>query len=107
VTDFRDQIRHDIDSRLAELKPLVKEYNCLEMATQAVAGVPGSLARAREQITRETGETDRSPSGAPQRLESQNATLSIRQRHARGAGAREKRAALAVRDRRRKAASYT
>jgi hypothetical protein len=42
VTDFLDQKRQEISNRLKELKPLVDEFNRLEAAASALAGVGGS-----------------------------------------------------------------
>jgi hypothetical protein len=42
VTDFLDEKRREITDRLKELKPLVDEYNRLESAASALAGVGGS-----------------------------------------------------------------
>jgi hypothetical protein len=42
VTDFLDEKRQEISSRLAELKPLVDEYSRLEAAAAALEGVGGS-----------------------------------------------------------------
>lgn len=51
MADFLDEKRKEIDSRLQELKPLVDEYNRLEKAAAALAGVGarsnGSTARRR------------------------------------------------------------
>jgi hypothetical protein len=44
VTDFLDQKRREITDRLKELKPQVDEYNRLEAAAAALAGVGGSAA---------------------------------------------------------------
>jgi len=41
VPDFLDEKRDEIDDRLAELKPLVDEYNRLRAASAALAGVDG------------------------------------------------------------------
>ena len=46
MTDFLDEKRREIADRLAELKPLVDEYNRLEAASSALAGVKGSSAAA-------------------------------------------------------------
>jgi hypothetical protein len=46
VTDFLDEKRREINDRLAELKPLIDEYNRLEAAATALAGVGGSATRA-------------------------------------------------------------
>jgi hypothetical protein len=42
VTDFLDEKRREITDRLKELKPAVDEYNRLEAAASALAGVGGS-----------------------------------------------------------------
>lgn len=42
MTDFLDEKRREITGRLNELKPLVDEYNRLEAAATALAGVGGS-----------------------------------------------------------------
>jgi hypothetical protein len=44
VTDFLDEKRQEISSRLKELRPLVDEFNRLEAAAAALAGVIGSAA---------------------------------------------------------------
>jgi hypothetical protein len=43
MADFLDEKRREIDARLKELRPLVDEYNRLEKAAAALAGV-GSIA---------------------------------------------------------------
>jgi hypothetical protein len=42
VTDFLDEKRKEIDTRLRELQPLVDEYQRLEQAAAALAGVTKS-----------------------------------------------------------------
>jgi hypothetical protein len=42
VTDFLDEKRQEITARLTELKPVVDEYNRLEAAASALAGVGGA-----------------------------------------------------------------
>jgi hypothetical protein len=42
VTDFLDEKRDEIDDRLAELKPLIEEYNRLLAAAAALRGVDGA-----------------------------------------------------------------
>ena len=42
MTDFLDEKRREITDRLKELKPAVDEYNRLEAAASALAGVGGS-----------------------------------------------------------------
>ena len=46
MTDFLDEKRREIQARLKELKPLVDEYQRLEAAEQALAGVNGYGPRA-------------------------------------------------------------
>jgi hypothetical protein len=50
VTDFLDEKRREINDRLAELKPLIDEYNRLEAAATALAGVGGSAPASRAAI---------------------------------------------------------
>ncbi len=50
MTDFLDEKRREITDRLAELKPLVDEYNQLQTAASALAGVGGS-GKARAKAT--------------------------------------------------------
>ena len=47
MTDFLDEKRKEIDARLKELRPLVDEYNRLEKAAAALAGVTGGSAKRR------------------------------------------------------------
>jgi hypothetical protein len=51
VTDFLDEKRKEIASRLGELKPLVDEYHRLEAAAGALAGVGGSAVRKARAAT--------------------------------------------------------
>jgi hypothetical protein len=51
VTDFLDEKRHEITERLKELKPMVDEYNRLEAAAAALAGVGGAAATAGAKAT--------------------------------------------------------
>src|SRR5688572_33015837 len=46
MADFLDEKRKEIDARLRELRPLVDEYNRLEKAASALAGVGGTQQRA-------------------------------------------------------------
>jgi hypothetical protein len=46
VTDFLEEKRREIANRLKELKPAVDEYNRLESAASALAGVRGSASTA-------------------------------------------------------------
>src|SRR5688572_16114622 len=47
MTDFLDEKRKEIEARLRELKPLVDEYNRLEQAAAALAGVGADGPRAK------------------------------------------------------------
>jgi hypothetical protein len=46
MADFLDEKRREIDARLKELRPLVEEYNRLEKAAAALAGVGNGGTRA-------------------------------------------------------------
>jgi hypothetical protein len=46
MVDFLDEKRKEITDRLRELKPAVDEYNRLEAAASALAGLQGSSASA-------------------------------------------------------------
>jgi len=46
VNDFLEEKRREIANRLKELKPAVDEYNRLESAASALAGVRGSASAA-------------------------------------------------------------
>ena len=46
MTDFVDEKRKEITSRLSELKPIVDEYRRLEAAASALDGVAGSTRTA-------------------------------------------------------------
>lgn len=56
MTDFLDEKRAEITNRLKELKPLVDEFNRLEAAASALAGVIGTAASdASAVVTRRRG----------------------------------------------------
>jgi hypothetical protein len=46
VTDFLDEKRQEIQSRMAELRPLIDEYSRLEAAAAALEGVGGGSSAA-------------------------------------------------------------
>ena len=52
MTDFLDEKRKEIQSRLKELKPLVDEYTRLEAAERALAGVESKPAQPAQRRTR-------------------------------------------------------
>jgi hypothetical protein len=80
MADFLDEKRKEIDSRLQELRPLVEEYQRLEKAASALAGVGGTQARS-------TGTRRRRSTGARRRG------------RPRGSGSRSKQALELVRAR--------
>ena len=47
MNDFLDEKRREITDRLAELKPLVDEFNRLQTAASALAGVGGAGKKIR------------------------------------------------------------
>jgi len=47
MADFLDEKRNEIDARLRELRPLVDEFNRLEKAAAALAGVGGTQSGTR------------------------------------------------------------
>jgi hypothetical protein len=47
MADFLDEKRKEIDARLRELRPLVEEFNRLEQAAAALAGVGGAQTTTR------------------------------------------------------------
>ena len=55
MTDFLDEKRKEIQSRLKELKPLVDEYQRLEAAERALAGVGSKPARSATAATPRRG----------------------------------------------------
>ena len=59
MADFLDEKRKEIDARLQELRPLVDEFNRLEKAAAALAGVGGSAGRAATRTRRSAGGTRR------------------------------------------------
>jgi hypothetical protein len=55
VTDFLDDKRKEITDRLKELKPAVDEYNRLEAAASALAGIRGAASAAVATAPRRRG----------------------------------------------------
>jgi sugar-specific transcriptional regulator TrmB len=55
MADFLDEKRREIDARLKELRPLVEEYNRLEKAAAALAGVGNGGTRAAARAPRRRG----------------------------------------------------
>src|SRR5919108_378602 len=52
MADFLDEKRKEIDARLRELRPLVDEYERLEKAAAALAGVGGTAQATRRRSAR-------------------------------------------------------
>src|SRR5215213_11617060 len=74
MADFLDEKRREIDARLRELRPLVDEFNRLEKAAAALAGVGGTQAATRRRrsnggTTRRRGRPRGSGNRAKQALE--------------------------------------
>jgi hypothetical protein len=82
VTDFLDEKRREIDDRLAELKPLIDEYNRLEAAAAALAGVRGSAPASRTATAPAAPATPAAPvrrgPGRPRGSKSRKTAASIR-----------------------------
>jgi ribosomal protein S25 len=57
MADFLDEKRKEIDARLRELRPLVDEFNQLEKAAAALAGVGGPRATRTRTRTRRASST--------------------------------------------------
>ena len=62
MADFLDDKRKEIDARVQELRPVVEEFNRLEKAAQALAGLDGSTPRPAR---RRGGGSGRSRRGRP------------------------------------------
>jgi hypothetical protein len=76
VTDFLDEKRQEITDRLKELKPLVDEYNRLEAAASALAGVGGSPSPSSSTVaTRRRGPGR--PKGSGTRKKAATATATV------------------------------
>lgn len=65
MTDFLDDKRKEIETRLRELRPLVDEYNRLEQASRALAGVGGQSPTRRRGGARRTTTSGRRRRGRP------------------------------------------
>jgi hypothetical protein len=69
MADFLDEKRREIDGRLKELRPLVDEYNRIEKAAAALAGVGNGAARSTPARRRGRGRPRGSGTRAKQALE--------------------------------------
>jgi hypothetical protein len=55
MADFLDEKRREIDARMRELRPMVEEYNRLEKAAAALAGVGGNGGARASRSPRQRG----------------------------------------------------
>jgi len=95
TADFLDQKRHEIAARLTELRPLVEEYERLEAAAAALAGVP-ALTPATATAT---AGTRRAPARSKATVErSGGATQGGRRGRPKGSGTRGAEALALVRE---------
>lgn len=69
MPDFLDEKRREIDSRLKELRPLVDEYNRLEKAAAALAGVGNGSVQSPSRRRGRRGRPRGSGTRAKQALE--------------------------------------
>jgi hypothetical protein len=93
VTDFLDEKRDEIDDRLAELRPLIEEYNRLLAAASALRGVDGSgdpsaVVRAPSPAPSQEGRAARDGNGDPSD-EGQAESRDYSEDHGEGDGALE------------------
>ncbi len=88
MPDFLEEKKREIDARLKELRPLVEEYQRLELAVAALDGVPVSNSRAGAAPTRRARRTRKTAS-----------TGTGRRGRPRGSGTRSKQALELVRSR--------
>jgi predicted Rossmann fold nucleotide-binding protein DprA/Smf involved in DNA uptake len=92
MVDFLDEKRKEIDARLKELRPLVDEYNRLEKAASALAGVGVGTGVSASGAAR--SETPRRRRGRPRATAGAAAatTGTTRRGRPRGSGTRGKQA---------------
>ena len=69
MADFLDEKRREIEARLKELRPLVEEYDRLQKAAAALAGVGNGGARQRAPRRRGRGRPRGTGTRAKQALE--------------------------------------
>jgi MarR family len=67
VTDFLDEKRREIQARLKELRPLVDEYQRLEAAERALAGVKGASNGAPKRARTPRAAASARPAGSGRR----------------------------------------
>lgn len=76
MTDFLDEKRQEITNRLKELRPLVDEFNRLEAAASALAGVGGSTSSSSTTVTTRRRGPGR-PKGSGTRKKAATATATV------------------------------
>jgi CRP-like cAMP-binding protein len=96
VTDFLDEKRREIQARLKELKPLVDEFQRLEAAEQALAGLNGTSASGRTAAAAPRATRSRGPARANG---NGNGAGSGRRGRPKGSGQRAQQALELVRNR--------
>jgi hypothetical protein len=84
VPDFLEEKRQEITRRLRELKPAVDEYNRLEAAASALAGVRGSSSTVTTTRRRGPGR----PKGSASRSKATRTTTKARRKPGRPPGKR-------------------
>jgi hypothetical protein len=89
VTDFLDEKRREITDRLKELKPLVDEFNRLEAAASALAGVGGAAASSAGATTTRRRGPGRPRGSATRTKATSTATKATRKPAKRRAGRRK------------------
>jgi hypothetical protein len=94
VTDFLDEKRREINDRLAELKPLIDEYNRLQAASTALAGVGGSAPASRATAT--PAATAAPARRGPGRPRGSKSTTTGTKRRGRPPGSKNKKTAAAA-----------
>lgn len=99
MANFLDQTRREINERLAELRPLLDEYNSLQVAAEALGGIAAAPANgtAATPARRGPGRPRGSKSGAGARTR-RAATGARRGGRPKGTGKRATQALAAITD---------
>jgi hypothetical protein len=77
VTDFLDEKRQEITNRLKELQPAVDEYNRLEAAASALAGVGGRTSSSTVSTTTARRRGPGRPRGSGRKKSAATATATV------------------------------
>ncbi len=97
MVDFLDEKRKEIDARLQELRPLVDEYNRLEKAASALAGVGTTAGNGSSGNASAGGTSRRRRSAGRPRAAASSSSSGGRRGRPRGSGTRGKQALELVR----------